>query len=85
MDVMKVRSCVYQYTATDDYTRYRVLAVYPIKPASPHLNGKAERSQQTVYATIDIENMTLVEIAKEYIREKNYKSDLLLAKLKGCV
>ncbi|MDC7225958.1 MAG: IS481 family transposase [Spirochaetales bacterium] len=38
----------------------------PIKPASPHLNGKVERSQQTdlqeFYPTIDFENKSLEEI-----------------------
>jgi len=120
MDVMKVKPGVYQYTAIDDCTRYRVLAVYPrrtakntmhfiektveempfpiqriqtdrgseffalkvqkmlmeyvikfrpIKPASPHLNGKVERSQQTdiqeFYATLDIDNISLEELNDE--------------------
>jgi len=93
MDTCKIAPAVYQYTAIDDCTRIRVLAVYPrrsaansllflermieempfpvqaiqtdrgrkffaycfqeklmqyaIKPASPHLNGKVERSQRT--------------------------------------
>ena len=108
MDTCKICSGVYQYTAVDDCTRYRVLAVYrrrtaantldfldkiieempfpiqriqtdrggeffaekvqraliarsikfrPIKPRSPHLNGKVERSQKTdieeFYPTVD--------------------------------
>ena len=98
MDVCKIAGGIYQYTAIDDCTRYKVLAIYkrrtakntldfldqvmdrmpfpvqriqtdrgkeffayevqerlmeygikfrPIKPASPHLNGKVERAQRT--------------------------------------
>jgi len=98
MDTMKIAPRMYQYTAVDDCTRYRVLGLFPnrnagstlqfleqvveempfpvqriqtdrgseffahkvqawmmesrikfrpIKPASPHLNGKVERSQKT--------------------------------------
>lgn len=98
MDTCKIAPGVYQYTSVDDYSRYRVLAVFkrrtaantlifldqvveempfaiqriqtdrgteffaekvqrkmmeygikfrPNKPASPHLNGKVERSQRT--------------------------------------
>ena len=109
MDTCKIAPGLYQYTAIDDCTRYRVLRVYarrtanntldfidhvieempfpiqriqtdrgceffavivqerlkqygikfrPNKPASPHLNGKVERSQKTdkveFYSTIDI-------------------------------
>ena len=108
MDVMKVATGLYQYTAVDDCSRFRVLGLYkrrtaantllflervieempfpiqriqtdrgteffaikvqkyflrqsikfrPIKPGSPHLNGKVERSQKTdlseFYPTID--------------------------------
>jgi len=109
MDSCKITKGLYQYTAIDDCTRYRVLAVYPrrtaantllfidktveetpfpiqriqtdrgleffatevrqaimarcikfrpIRPASPHLNGKVERSQKTdrdeFYSTIKL-------------------------------
>jgi hypothetical protein len=109
MDTCKIASGLYQYTAIDDCTRIRVLALYkrrsaansllflekvieefpfpiqriqtdrgreffayafqeklmeygikfrPLKPASPHLNGKVERSQRTdleeFYATVDL-------------------------------
>jgi len=109
MDTCKIASSLYQYTAIDDCTRYRVLRLYktrnaantldfidavieempfpiqriqtdrgteffaekvqkrlkdycikfrPNKPASPHLNGKVERSQKTdreeFYPTIDL-------------------------------
>jgi transposase InsO family protein len=109
MDTCKIAPALYQYTAIDDCTRIRVLALYkrrsaansllflekvieefpfpiqriqtdrgreffayafqeklmeygikfrPIKPASPHLNGKVERSQRTdleeFYATVDL-------------------------------
>jgi len=108
MDTMKVAPGLYQYTAIDDCSRFRVLGLYkrrtaantllfvervleempfpiqriqtdrgteffaikvqkyllsqsikfrPIKPGSPHLNGKVERSQKTdlseFYPTID--------------------------------
>src|SRR3954453_14911379 len=109
MDTCKIAPGLYQYTAIDDCTRIRVLAVYkrrsaanwllflekvieefpfpiqriqtdrareffayafqeklmeygikfrPLKPASPHLNGKVERSQRTdleeFYATVNL-------------------------------
>lgn len=108
MDTCKIAPGLYQYTAIDDCTRYKVLRLYrrrtaantlllldcvleempfpiqrfqtdrgreffaikvqkrfmqygikfrPVKPASPHLNGKVERSQKTdlqeFYATVD--------------------------------
>lgn len=114
MDVTKIKNSLYQYTAIDDCTRYRVLYLYPrktakytlnfidriieempfpiqiiqtdrggeffalkvqkklmdysikfrpIKPGSPHLNGKVERSQQTdlqeFYSTMDLDNPQL--------------------------
>lgn len=113
-DVMKVGPRLYQYTAIDDCTRYRILALYPrrtaansvdflekvqdeipfpiqrvqtdrgleffayafqeklmeyhikfrpIRPGSPHLNGKVERSQRTdldeFYATVDLSDPEL--------------------------
>lgn len=116
MDVCKIAGNLYQYTAIDDCTRYKVLALYkrrtaantldfleqvidrmpfpvqriqtdrgqeffayevqerlmeygikfrPIKPASPHLNGKVERSQRTdldeFYSSIDIKSPNLAE------------------------
>lgn len=116
MDTCKIAPGVYQYTAIDDCTRIRVLAVYnrrsaansllflekvieefpfpiqriqtdrgrelfayafqeklmeygikfrPLKPASPHLNGKVERSQRTdleeFYATVDLRAEDLAE------------------------
>lgn len=109
MDVCKIAPGLYQYTAIDDCTRYRVLGLYPrkaakysieflekvveempfsiqriqtdrgseffaykfqeklmeycikfrpIKPGSPHLNGKVERSHltdlQEFYAVVDV-------------------------------
>jgi transposase InsO family protein len=114
VDVCKIRPGLYQYSAIDDCTRFRILAVYPrrtvsnsvaflefvldeipfpvqrvqsdrggeffghafqqrlmdyaikfrpIKPASPHLNGKVERSQKTdleeFWSTIDLNDKTL--------------------------
>lgn len=116
MDVCKISRGLYQYTAIDDCTRYKVLSLYkrrtaentllfldevmdrmpfpiqriqtdrgqeffayevqqrlkeygikfrPIKPASPHLNGKVERSQRTdldeFYSSIDIKRHDLAE------------------------
>ena len=109
IDTCKIRPGIYQYTAIDDCTRFRVLEIYsrrtadntlkfldkmieefpfpiqriqsdrgreffaekvqlkmmeycikfrPVKPASPHLNGKVERSQKTdleeFYAIADL-------------------------------
>lgn len=109
IDTCKIAPGIYQYTAVDDCTRWRVLKIYkrrtanntllfidkiieefpfpiqriqsdrgreffackvkekfmeydikfrPVKPASPHLNGKVERSQKTdleeFYATADL-------------------------------
>jgi len=114
MDTCKIGPGLYQYTAVDDCTRIRVLALFnrrtaansvqfvelaleefpfpiqriqtdrgreffaysfqeklmeygikfrPIKPASPHLNGKVERSQRTdieeFYATVDLKTPDL--------------------------
>lgn len=111
IDTCKIAPGIYQYTAIDDCTRYRVLDIYrrrtasntllfldkmieefpfpiqriqsdrgreffaekvqrkmmeycikfrPVKPASPHLNGKVERSQKTdleeFYAVADLSN-----------------------------
>lgn len=111
MDTCKIAPGIYQFTAIDDCSRYRVLRIYqrrtaantldfldkvfeempfpiqriqsdrgreffaikvqqrlleygvkfrPIKPGSPHLNGKVERSQRTdleeFYETIDLNN-----------------------------
>lgn len=114
IDTCKIAPRLYQYTAIDDCTRVRVLAIYsrrtaanshlfldkvieempfpvqriqtdrgreffayavqerlmeygikfrPIKPASPHLNGKVERSQKTdleeFWATVDLTSSDL--------------------------
>ena len=116
MDTCKIAPNLYQYTAIDDCTRIRVLALYkrrsasnsllflekvveefpfpiqriqtdrgreflayafqeklmeygikfrPLKPASPHLNGKVERSQRTdleeFYPTVDLWAENLAE------------------------
>ncbi len=116
MEVCKIANNLYQYTAIDDCTRYKILVLYkrrtatntldfieqvmermpfpiqriqtdrgleffayevqgrlkeygikfrPIKPASPHLNGKVERSQRTdldeFYSSIDINSPNLAE------------------------
>lgn len=116
MDVCKIANGLYQYTAIDDCTRYKVIALYkqrtatntldfleqvmermpfpiqriqtdrgqeffaytvqeclreyaikfrPIRPASPHLNGKVERSQRTdleeFYGSIDVRRADIEE------------------------
>ena len=121
MDTCKIAPAVYQYTAIDDCTRIRVLAVYPrrtaansllflervieempfptqviqtdrgreffaycfqeklmeygikfrpIRPASPHLNGKVERSQRTdldeFYPTVDVKGSNLQQQLQEW-------------------
>lgn len=118
MDVCKIASGLYQYTAIDDCTRYKILALFkrrsaketlefidhvigsmpfpiqriqtdsgqeffaydiqeclkknkikfrPIKPASPHLNGKVERSQRTdldeFYNSVDLKDLKLTKKA----------------------
>jgi transposase InsO family protein len=121
LDTMKVAPGVYQYTAIDDCSRFRVLGLYkrrtakntllfmervmeempfpiqriqtdrgneffavkvqeflieqsikfrPIKPGTPHLNGKVERSQQTdlyeFYETADLSATDLEERLEEW-------------------
>jgi len=48
----------FQYELMDHFIKFR-----PIKPRSPHLNGKVERSQKTdkveFYSTIDLQNKQL--------------------------
>jgi transposase InsO family protein len=121
MDTCKIAPGVYQYTAIDDCTRIRVLAIYsrrsaansllfleraieefpfpiqriqtdrgreffaysfqerlmeygikfrPIRPASPHLNGKVERSQRTdldeFYRTADLKSPDLPQRLEEW-------------------
>lgn len=121
MDTMKVGPGIFQYTAIDDCTRFRVLGLYerrtaantllfiervieempfpiqrfqtdrgaeffalkvqkyllehsikfrPIKPASPHLNGKVERSQKTdideFYSTADLQSPDLEQQIEEW-------------------
>lgn len=121
LDTCKIAPGVYQYTAVDDCTRYRVLGLYkrrtasntikfidklieempfpiqriqtdrgteffaikvqkhlmkfsikfrPIKPGSPHLNGKVERSQKTdfdeFYSTVDLKASDLEDQLQEW-------------------
>jgi putative transposase len=131
MDTCKIAPGIYQYTAIDDCTRIRVLAIYsrrsaansllfleraieefpfpiqaiqtdrgreffaylfqeklmeyaikfrPVKPASPHLNGKVERSQRTdLDEPFGDEVEASYSIAAERIRHPHYQTDLLLA------
>lgn len=127
MDVCKIAPGLYQYTAIDDCTRYKVLRLYsrrtasntldfldavieempfafqriqtdrgreffaikfqerllewrikfrPIKPRSPHLNGKVERSQRTdldeFYATVDLKDPMLVDQLSEWQHYYNW-------------
>lgn len=122
LDTCKIAPGVYQYTAIDDCTRFRVLGIYPrrtarnsesfledrmieefpfpiqriqtdrggeffgekfqaamkrncikfrpIRPYSPHLNGKVERSQMTdkieFYPTVDIGKDNLSDLLEEW-------------------
>jgi len=121
MDNCKIAPGKYQYTAVDDCTRIRVLAIYPrrtaansllflervieempfptqviqtdrgrefcaycfqeklmeygikfrpIRPASPHLNGKVERSQRTdleeFYPTVDLKSPALSQQLQDW-------------------
>jgi len=121
MDTCQIGPGLYQYTAIDDCTRWRVLALYsersaansldfldylleempfsiqriqtdrgqeffayefqerlkeyrikfrPIKPRSPHLNGKVERSQKTdweeFYSRVDLADPKLKEKLREW-------------------
>lgn len=128
IDVCKIAAGRYQYTAVDDCTRYRVLALHPrrsakqtlefleqvieempfpiqriqtdrgreffavkvqqrlmeygikfrpIRPASPHLNGKVERSQKTdlheFYATVDLTDSELEDRLAEWQHYYNWQ------------
>jgi transposase InsO family protein len=121
IDTCKIAPGLYQYTAVDDCTRYRVMGLYkkrtasstllflerlieqmpfaiqriqtdrgkeffaykvqerlmeysikfrPIKPGSPHLNGKVERSQKTdleeFYPTVDLDDLELEDRLEEW-------------------
>jgi transposase InsO family protein len=122
VDTTKIAPGIYQYTAIDDCTRFRVLGIYsrrtaknsvrfleermideflfpiqriqsdrgaeffglefqkamqnnsikfrPIRPRSPHLNGKVERSQKTdkieFYTTVDLADSELVQRLEEW-------------------
>jgi transposase InsO family protein len=121
MDTCKIAAGLYQFTAIDDCTRYRVMALYPmrtakntlrflekvieempfpiqriqsdrgreffaykvqerlmrwgikfrpVKPRSPHLNGKVERSQRTdldeFYSTVPLDSPNLTEQLQEW-------------------
>jgi transposase InsO family protein len=136
MDTCKIAPRLYQYTAIDDCTRIRVLAVFtrrtaansllflelaieefpfpiqriqtdrgrelfaycfqeklmeygikfrPIKPASPHLNGKVERSQRTdleeFYPTVDLKAPDLSDRLREW--QDYYNQDRLYGSLNG--
>lgn len=127
MDVCKITAGLYQYTAIDDCTRYKILALFkrrsaketlefidqvlnkipfpiqriqtdrgqeffaydvqeylkkhkikfrPIRPASPHLNGKVERSQRTdldeFYNSVDLKDLKLTEKLNEWEKYYNY-------------
>ncbi len=127
MDTCKIARGLYQYTAIDDCTRYRVLGLYPrrnaactlvflervleempfsiqrvqtdrgreffaikvqqclldwgikfrpIKPGSPHLNGKVERSQKTdleeFYPTVDLDSEDLDDLLYEWQHYYNW-------------
>ena len=128
VDTCKIADGIYQYTAIDDCTRFRVLGLYsrrtaknsvhfleermleefpfpiqriqtdrggeffglefqmamkrncikfrPVKPRSPHLNGKVERSQMTdkveFYPTVKIEDESLAVRLEEWQFDYNW-------------
>lgn len=128
IDTTKIADGIYQYTAIDDCTRFRVLGIYsrrtaknsvhfleermieefpfpiqriqtdrgaeffglefqiamkrncikfrPVKPRSPHLNGKVERSQMTdkveFYPTNDIKDKKLLLLVEEWQFDYNW-------------
>lgn len=128
IDTCKIADGIYQYTAIDDCTRFRVLGIYsrrtaknsvhfleermieefpfpiqriqsdrgaeffglefqlamkrycikfrPVKPHSPHLNGKVERSQLTdkveFYPTVDIKDKDLALRLEEWQFDYNW-------------
>jgi transposase InsO family protein len=127
MDTCKIAPGLYQFTAVDDCSRYRVLGLYPrrsaantmqflekvleempfpiqriqtdrgreffalkvqkrllrwgikfrpIKPGSPHLNGKVERSQKTdlqeFYATVRLNDKNLKNKLQEWQHYYNW-------------
>lgn len=134
MDVCKITQGLYQYTAIDDCTRYKIVALYPrrtaentldfldqvnerlpfpfqkiqtdrgkeffayavqerfkewkikfcpIKPFSPHLNGKVERTQRTdldeFYSSVDLKAPELPHKLREweeYYNKKRFHSSL---------
>ena len=134
MDVYKIANNLYQYTAIDDCTRYKALALYtrrtavntldfldqvieripfpiqriqtdrgqeffayavqeylqkqkikfrPIKPLSPHLNGKVERTQRTdldeFYSSVDPKDSELQSkliVWEEYYNKQRAHSSL---------
>jgi transposase InsO family protein len=136
MDVCKIAPGLYQYTAIDDCSRYKVIGIFkrrtaansiaflkqvaeempfpiqriqtdrgreffaykfqellmewgikfrPIKPASPHLNGKVERTQRTdldeFYSTVDIRGPDLEQQLQEW--QHYYNWDRPHSSLKG--
>jgi transposase InsO family protein len=136
MDVCKIAPGLYQYTAIDDCSRYKVIGLFkrrtaansiafleqvveempfpiqriqtdrgreffaykfqellmewgikfrPIKPGSPHLNGKVERAQRTdldeFYSTVDIKSPDLEQLLQEW--QHYYNWDRPHSSLKG--
>jgi transposase InsO family protein len=136
MDICKIAPGLYQYTAIDDCSRYKVIGLLkrrtaansiafleqvveempfpiqriqtdrgreffaykfqellmewgikfrPIKPASPHLNGKVERAQRTdldeFYSTVDIKSPDLERLLQEW--QHYYNWDRPHSSLKG--
>lgn len=133
MDIFKIAPGIYQYTAIDDCSRYKVLQLFsrrtatntlkfldtvleqlpfaiqriqtdrgkeffaysvqdrlmewgikfrPIKPGSPHLNGKVERTQRTdldeFYSTVDIKDPDLPNLLSQWQFYYNWLRSLRL-------
>jgi transposase InsO family protein len=136
MDVCKIAQGLYQYTAIDDCTHYKIMALYtrrtsantldfldqlkermpfdcqiiqtdrgaeffaykvqerlkewkikfrPIKPFSPHLNGKVERTQRTdleeFYSSVDVKDPELLKKLRAW--EEYYNTQRSHSSLQG--
>ena len=59
-----------------EYLKKHKIKFRPIRPASPHLNGKVERSQRTdldeFYNSVDLKDLKLTEKLNEWEKYYNY-------------
>jgi hypothetical protein len=65
------------------------ISIRPIKPGSPHINGKVERSQkadlQEFYTTVELKDEAFYEPANERIQNANYRMDQRFRQVKPCL